>query len=110
MAGKVWSLVSCSRKQCGDTGISRVSKGCLFPTCPIAQLPAVGSEVRRDYRPAESLSCSCRLALSAHKIIKEMGAGSNSPVEKGNESRNPSSLIGKQFKFPMSSKMVLGIP
>lgn len=66
--------------------------------------------MRRDYRPAESLSCSCKLALSAHKIIKEMGAESNSPVKKGNESRNPSSLIGKQFKFPMSSKMVLGVP
>lgn len=85
MADEVWSLVSCcSRKQCGDTLISRVSQDC-FPACLTAQLPADGGVRRGEitYLSKERLSCSNKFALSARKIIKGLGAGSNSAIKRG---------------------------
>lgn len=82
MVGQAWSLLSCcSRKQCDDTGISRVSKDCL-PGCPVAQLPAHG-EVRKITYLLRAYLALSKLALNAHKIIKGMRAGSNSAIKQG---------------------------
>lgn len=83
MADKVWSLVSCcSRKQCGDTGISRVSKGCFQGVLLHSSLHWGVRWGEITYLMRVYLAIS-RLALTIHKIIKELGAGSNSPIKKG---------------------------
>lgn len=68
----------------------------------------------RDYRPAESLSCSCKLALNAHKIIKEMGAGSNSPVKKkkkkGMRVETQVPLEENNLNFPCHQKWYWAFP
>lgn len=71
----------CSRKQCDDTRISRVSKDC-FPGCPVAQLPAHGSEVREVTSLLRAYLALSKFDLTAHKIIKGMRAGSNSAIKK----------------------------